>query len=232
MIDAIESARSRTFAWIAGLVILFACALPLDGPISTWAHDTGMAGWLKNSQRFTHLLRFPGHFAFTVTACAALLAAAWTAGRLRAPAVWEKPAIIFLAGIFSSINVPLKWMIGRIRPFNGVPPFELHPFRFGLFNAEAGFSFPSGDVSLAVAMSVSLTMALPRLWPLWWTLALVVAVERIAENAHYPSDTIAGAAVGIGSALLARKIVVRVREKYDANPPENRMIPSSGGQVS
>jgi len=51
---------------------------------------------------------------------------------------------------------------------------------------------------------------MPRLWPLWWTLAVIVAIERVAENAHYPSDTVGGAALGIGVAFFAKKIVTAI----------------------
>jgi membrane-associated phospholipid phosphatase len=234
-IMAIKSRGSRKAAIVAvGLAVLFCIALALDIPVSTWAHDTGLAAWLKNNQVVTHIIRFPGHFLYTVAACVALLAIAWSAGFRRGSGLWKKPAIVLLAGIFSGINAPLKWAIGRIRPYHGVPPFELHPFKggfLGLFNSEASFSFPSGDVSLAAAMSMSLTIVAPKLWPLWWTLALIVALERIAENAHYPSDTIAGAGVGIVAALLAEKIVQIIAAKDKNRSGGFPVVPnqSSGG---
>ena len=66
-------------------------------------------------------------------------------------------------------------------------------------------------------MSLSLTM--PRLWPLWWTLAVIVAVERVAENAHYPSDVVAGAALGVAVALIARRVVA-ILTAGDSKSPE------------
>ena len=99
---------------------------------------------------------------------------------------------------------------------------------------EASYSFPSGDVSLAVAMSASLTMVVPRLWPLWWTLAIIVALERIAENAHYPSDIVAGAALGIAVAMLAKKIVQFLAGKDENSSEGFCAVPqqSTGGHVS
>jgi len=220
---------------MASLTAGFLIALALDVRVSTWVHESGLGDWLKDRWLLTHFIRIPGNFFFyTLPACMALLAAAWAGGFRRGPAIWKKPAIVLLAGIFSGINVPLKWMSGRIRPFHGVPPFELHPFKVGLLNVEASFSFPSGDVSLAVAMSASLTMILPRLWPLWWALAVIVALERIAENAHYPSDTVAGAAVGIAAALLAEKIVQLLAAKDENSSGDTSDVPkqSSSGHIS
>jgi membrane-associated phospholipid phosphatase len=197
----------------------------LDVLQSTRAHETGLAGWLKDHKFVADVIRLPGNFLFTVVVTAALLISAWRTGIRRGPRLWERPAIVFLAGIVSALNVPLKWCVGRIRPDHGVPPFELHPFRYGLVSAEASFSFPSGDATLAFATAVSLGMVLPRFRPLWWTLAIIVALERIAANAHYPSDVVAGAALGAAVAFAAGKIV-RIYAKNDANPPGKIMIPS------
>ncbi len=220
------------------MAALFFVALALDVPVSTWAHESGLAPWLKNNQLVTHFIRIPGDFRFyTSPVCVAILLSQWARGLRRGAALWKKPAIVLLAAIFSGINAPLKWAIGRIRPFHAVPPFELHPFKgglIGLFKAEASLSFPSGDVSLAVAMSMGLTIVMPRFWPLWWTLAVIVALERIAENAHYPSDTVGGAAVGIAAALLAEKIV-RLLAAKDENPSRGlSVVPkqSSSGHIS
>lgn len=219
----------------ASLAAIFSVALVLDVPLSNWAHYSGLAGWLKNQRLLAHLVRIPGHFVFfTLPVCLVIFVSEWARGIRRGPALWRKPAIVLLAGILSAVNAPLKWMIGRIRPFHGVPPFELHPFKVGLLNVEASFSFPSGDVTLAVAMSASLTMVLPRFWPLWWTLAVLVALERIAENAHYPSDTVAGAALGITVAMLAKKIIQLLDKKNENSSGGLSVVPqqSSNGQVS
>jgi undecaprenyl-diphosphatase len=192
---------------ISVFVAAFILALFLDIPLSTWAHESSIAGWLKFHARFAHIIRFPGNFYFTLILCAIMLAAEWLGGSRSGGRLISKAMIVLLAGILSGLNAPLKILIGRIRPYHGVPPFELHPFKFALVNTEASFSFPSGDVSIAFAMAMSLSFTLPGLRPLWWTLAVIVAVERVAENAHYPSDVVAGAALGVAVALLARKIV-------------------------
>jgi len=209
----------------AAFSLAFVVALFLDIPLSTYAHETGLAGRLKDHSYVAYVIRLPGNFLFTVVMSAALLIAAWRAGIRRGPRLWESPAIVFLAGILSSLNGLLKMFVGRIRPYHGVPPFELHPFRYGLVNAEASFSFPSGDATLAFAMAVSLGMVLPRLRPLWWTLAVIVGLERIAANAHYPSDVVAGAALGTAMAVAAKKIV-GLFTKNDANPAGEIMIQS------
>jgi membrane-associated phospholipid phosphatase len=192
---------------ISAFAAVFILALFLDIPVSTWAHDSGLASWLKLHVVFAHIIRFPGNFYFTLTLCAIMLGGEWLGGSRSGGRLISKAMIVLLAGILSGLNAPLKILIGRIRPYHGVPPFELHPFKFALVNTEASFSFPSGDASIAFAMAMSLSLTLPGLRSLWWTLAVIVAVERVAENAHYPSDVVAGAALGVAVALIARKIV-------------------------
>jgi membrane-associated phospholipid phosphatase len=206
----------KPFIVMAILAVLFVIALPLDVPAAALAHNSGAAKWLSDQRFVSHLLRVPAHFVFfTIPVCAMLLAVALRQKR-RGWQAYRDVAIVLLAGIFSAINGPLKWIIGRVRPYHGVPAFDFHPFRAGLMSVEASLSFPSGDVTLAAAMATSLTMVLPRFWPLWWTLMIVTSLERIAANAHYPSDTVAGAALGIFVAVIAREIVSRFAGK---NPP-------------
>jgi membrane-associated phospholipid phosphatase len=207
--DVIASPKTRARAWIviAAFAAIFVAALFADIPVSTWAHDTGIAAWLKTHVYIAHIIRFPGNFNFALIASAVLLWMATKTGARPGKEVWQKIATVLLAGIFSGVNAFLKWCVGRIRPYHGVPLFQLHPFGRNLLDAEAGFSFPSGDASLAFALAVSLSIVAPKWWPLWWTLAIIVGLERIAENAHYPSDVVAGAALGTAVAILAAKIV-------------------------
>jgi membrane-associated phospholipid phosphatase len=214
-----DSKHGSGFTVVAAFSAALVLALFLDVPLSSWAHDSGTAGWLKSHVLLTHIIRFPGTFYFTLVVGAVMLAAR----------LWSKAAIVLLAGIFSGLNAPLKLIIGRIRPYHGVPPFQLHPFKFGLVNMEASFSFPSGDASLAFAMAMSLSMTVPRLRPLWWTLAVIVAIERVAENAHYPSDVVAGAALGVAVAVLARSSVAFLI-KNDANPHGETKLDYSAGR--
>jgi membrane-associated phospholipid phosphatase len=70
----------------------------------------------------------------------------------------------------------------------------------------AGFiSFPSGHSVTAFALAFVLSRAYPRYALLFYGLAVLVAVTRVYLAKHFPSDVVAGAAVGI----LAGWIVCR-----------------------
>ncbi len=79
-------------------------------------------------------------------------------------------------------------------------PYQVNP----LVSADAAvldrFSFPSGHTLHAIAFSLVACSHYPRLWIVLAPFALLTAVSRVALGLHYPSDVIAGAALG---ALIA-----------------------------
>ncbi|MGA3066544.1 MAG: phosphatase PAP2 family protein [Tepidisphaeraceae bacterium] len=200
--SATTRARPVGFAIAAAIFVI---ALALDVPISNWAHNSGLAPAMKNATGAAHYfihygLRFYGQIGFCLAACFVL----WLQGR------HQIGLVVLLSGIFSSSNQFFKWCFGRFRPFHNMPPFALHPFIGGIpgfIHAEVSLGFPSGDATLAFAMTASLTWAWPRRQKLWWALGIWTCLERIAEGAHYPSDTVAGACLGLFVASVARQIV-------------------------
>lgn len=67
-------------------------------------------------------------------------------------------------------------------------------------------SFPSGHASSACLTAVLLSEAVPRLKPLWWSLAVVVAASRVHNRMHHPSDVVAGAALGTAMGLAVKRM--------------------------
>lgn len=193
---------------ITAFAVALAAAFALDIPVTNWVHQTTLQARLEAAPVLAKTLRLSGDFRFTIAITLLLLPSRW--GR---PGAGKSTAIVFLSGVFSGVNAFLKWCFGRIRPFHGVAAFHWYPLGggiHGLIMSEQSRSFPSGDASLAFAMALSLSWAVPPLRWLWWTMAIIVGLERMAALAHYPSDIVGGAIVGICSALLARWIVNRL----------------------
>jgi undecaprenyl-diphosphatase len=127
---------------------------------------------------------------------------------LRLDAVAGNAAYLFAAVAVSGIATNIiKLPLGRARPkiwdesgVFGLSPFSLdHDFQ----------GFPSGHATTLFALAAALGYLAPRLrWPLYG-LAAVLSFSRVAVNAHYPSDLVGGAMVGIASALLLRALLAR-----------------------
>jgi membrane-associated phospholipid phosphatase len=108
-------------------------------------------------------------------------------------------AAIALPSLFTTI---IKRLIGRARPFvdSQVDPFH---YMLGVWRP-AYASFPSGHATTAFAAATAIGFVCPRLRPLMWVYALIIAASRVIVVAHFPSDVVAGALVGVLGALLVR----------------------------
>lgn len=101
-----------------------------------------------------------------------------------------------------------KLVIGRGRPlfFDEYGILHLSPFAFN----DQFASFPSGHSTNAAALTIILMMWLPRLRYLILAAGLFLAASRVAAQAHYPSDVIAGFTVGtLVTILWARWLAAR-----------------------
>ena len=109
---------------------------------------------------------------------------------------------LFLAIALPGLVVTIaKRIIGRARP--GVAGEDVFLYKFFLWRADHA-SFPSGHATTAFAAAVAFGVLWPRLRPLMWSYAIVIALSRVIVTAHHPSDVIAGAIAGAVGALLVR----------------------------
>ena len=113
----------------------------------------------------------------------------------------------------------MKYAINRQRPYTKYPDL-VHPYD----NTEAGLSFPSAHTSLAFNTAATLSIRFHKWYItvpayLW---ASGVGYSRLYLGEHYPSDVLAGAALGIGSAYLVdwidKKLYKRTSKKKAALP--------------
>ncbi len=111
--------------------------------------------------------------------------------------------------LFSSVAVSglltdaIKWLMGRWRP----KVFLTEGFYgFGFFGT--GYeqtSFPSGHATTICSLAFVLSVLFPRFKWLWVTIALLVCLSRVVIGAHYLSDVVMGAYIGIFVSFLLRK---------------------------
>jgi len=102
--------------------------------------------------------------------------------------------------VTTAITSVLKLSIRRPRPFVTYPDIEKE--------TDVGhLSFPSGHTSDAFALATSVSLAYPK----WYVIvpmylwAGAVGYSRMHLGVHYPSDVLAGAVIGAGTAYLCYK---------------------------
>ncbi len=111
---------------------------------------------------------------------------------------------VLSAGIIVKI---LKTVIGRARPVF----FEALDMT-GFFPPSLDWAFnsmPSGHAAVSFAGLVMIGMLAPRYKVLTWTLAIVIGVSRVAIGAHWPSDVIFGAFVGMVIADIVKGTLLK-----------------------
>ena len=139
--------------------------------------------------------------------------------------VWRKKpqlaANIFFVGFTSEIAgliaTIFRVLFGRTRPSNlDVPQGFYGVWHAGhwLIGKYQYSSFPSGHAASAVGLVAALWLVNPR----WGTAGVVYAVavmwSRIALNCHHLSDVVASAGLSIVVALLLRKYLAPINERF------------------
>lgn len=108
---------------------------------------------------------------------------------------WFPALHMALAGL--SGTLVYKWLKGKtLRP----RPYEVHQAIMVAGAPLDRFSFPSGHTLHAVVFSTVALAYYPMLAWLLLPFTLLVALSRLVLGLHYPSDVLAGAAIG---ALIA-----------------------------
>lgn len=121
---------------------------------------------------------------------------------------YSSARIIVCAGLSATLlhliyPVMKKWF-GRARPFEVAPELP------NLLATLDSYSFPSGHTMTMVGVLTPIVM----LWPAAMGSALVVAASmawsRIATAHHYPTDVLAGAALGLGVSYPTTVMILHV----------------------
>lgn len=105
-----------------------------------------------------------------------------------------------------AIGAVLSHLVDRARPFVA-DPGGVH--QFGHHAADAGF--PSDHVTASFAIATAILLRNRRGGIVALALALVLAITRVAIGVHYPSDVLAGAALGAATALALYWPPIRTR---------------------
>ncbi len=205
-------------AFLAALLVLM--ALPFDAMLAHWAVEAdGPFARVQRAITDVALVQW-----YLIPAAFMVITLSLTDWRRRSP-----PNRIVLARLFvhclciiASIGGAqlcvrvIKVLVGRPRPplISEVGPYG---FDFPAFH-DAYWSFPSGHSTTAGALSMLLLIYFPRLrWPILAAGALL-ALSRVASNAHYLSDVVAGFSIGLLFTLWLARLLARRRIAFRLPP--------------
>ncbi|PXA99992.1 hypothetical protein DMC47_00580 [Nostoc sp. 3335mG] len=110
----------------------------------------------------------------------------------------------------------LKRSFGRGRPvvFDQYGAFDFQHF----INGWEFQSFPSGHSTTAMATAIVIGFLAPRFFRLFLIIALMTGFSRIVTGDHYPTDVLAGFAVGTLGTYAVRNCFARRRWLFRAMP--------------
>ena len=110
------------------------------------------------------------------------------------------PAVLHMIAVGLVGTASYKFIKGKtLRP----RPFNVYPAIKCVGKTLDQFSFPSGHTMHAVGFSIVAVAYYPVLFWLVWPFALLVALSRPILGLHYPSDVLAGAALGAVIAITS-----------------------------
>ncbi|MEV7684403.1 bifunctional phosphatase PAP2/diacylglycerol kinase family protein [Streptomyces bungoensis] len=101
-----------------------------------------------------------------------------------------------------TINTLGKWSVRRARPVLDPVPLVRQLKRQPITT-----SFPSGHAASAAAFATGVALESPAWGAAVAPVAFSVAASRVYTGVHFPSDVLAGAALGAGAAFLVRRLV-------------------------
>ena len=114
----------------------------------------------------------------------------------------------------------LKYIVKRPRPYITHPDINA-------LNTEGSPSFPSGHTSAAFGLATSLSLHYPK----WYVVvpsfawAGLTGYSRMYLGVHYPTDVLAGAALGASTAWLGWKINKVWQKRMNKKASTNNKIP-------
>jgi undecaprenyl-diphosphatase len=140
-----------------------------------------------------------GVLAVAVPLYAASTLALWLLARPYGLTRWKRATVAAL--LSASVALLADQAIAHI--WDRPRPFAAHPLATHLFaTGSADPSFPSDHAAAAFAIAVAVLFFSRRAGASFLAAATLIALSRVVVGLHYPSDVLAGGAVGAAAALL------------------------------
>jgi membrane-associated phospholipid phosphatase len=115
---------------------------------------------------------------------------------------WRRGALLFAApAVAGIVGELLKITVRRMRPPDVGSAYAFRAFSDHPFSSR-GLGFPSSHAVVAFGAAAILSRMFPRACVVWYAAAVGCAVSRLLAHAHYLSDVVAAALIGIAVAAL------------------------------
>ena len=193
------SVKGKAVFWLIGIVIAAAAitlAFYWDQSVAAFManHQTpGMRSFMRSVSRFGD---WPGHFLVGLIC----IGIAWVRGNKK----WQRIflAMLIALSIAGLAGRALKVTTGRARP-----SVKAEQIWNGLRWSDSKYhSFPSGHVDASVGFFVVLLLANWRIGLPCLAIPILIGFSRMYLGAHYLSDVICAAVLGIISALIVWRL--------------------------
>ncbi len=139
--------------------------------------------------------------------------------------IWDRRRVVkryliflVLVGVPSLAVHGLKHFVSRTRPYEFFAE-EMAPGKVALnylYGTPDTHSFPSGHAGLIFAAAVALNYFYGARFKFLYPAAVLVAFSRVYVGAHFPTDVIAGALIGVIGSWLALQFVRKFLPKLDS----------------
>jgi undecaprenyl-diphosphatase len=140
---------------------------------------------------------------FGIALFAIALAVAWWIARSRSSTHDIAAVVCAVLSVFAALV--LAQLVGHVwhrpRPYDALSSVQV------LVDRTTDFSFPSDHATAVGAVAAGLWFVHRRLGAGVALLALIMALARVYVGAHYPSDVLAGLALGAATAVLCHSLL-------------------------
>jgi membrane-associated phospholipid phosphatase len=201
--------RLLQVAFVAS-VLAIVCIVAVDEPLARWlaTRETYPGFWNRTIEALEYPLgiepyKWTGVWVLVVGSIATL-----SIGRLRPYALpWLLVTLVHLMG--RNLTMWLKLGFGRLRPAQWLA----RGAEDSTWWHDHAYSFPSGHVTLFASIVIPIVAVYPRAWPLL-VFGVFPMLARVAVNAHFVSDVLAGLALialitWLAAAVLRRALSSR-----------------------
>lgn len=123
---------------------------------------------------------------------------------------WSRAATLLLSAVLAGLLAELtKALVRRERPDVETLAYSFRPYWQDPWST-SGLGMPSGHTAVAFGAAAMLCRLHPGAWPVWLAIATGCGVTRILARAHYLSDVVAGAIVGLAAGAIIWSLHLRV----------------------